>query len=134
MNGNNVYISIGEGTSAAIIAGTKVNEIQTECETIEISGPNVAKWRQFIVKRKEWGMTANFLITTNAQIQGILQSGTEVGILVVGRSGTTSAVLLQGRAIVKQGKQSFSRGKLAEGSWKFVGNGPLSVPENLSLE
>lgn len=133
MNGNNVYISIGEGTSSTIIAGTKVNEIQTECETIEISGPNVAEWRQHIVKRKEWSMSANYLITNFAQIQGILQSGTEVGILVVGREGTSSSVLLQGRAIVKQGKQSFTRGKLAQGSWKFIGNGPLTAP-NLSLE
>jgi len=133
MNGNNVYISIGEGTSSTIIAGTKVNEIQTECETIEISGPNVAEWRQHIVKRKEWSMSANYLITTFTQIQNILQSGTEVGILVVGREGTSSSVLLQGRAIVKQGKQSFTRGKLAQGSWKFIGNGPLTAP-NLSLE
>lgn len=133
MNGNNVYISIGEGTSSTIIAGTKVNEIQTECETIEISGPNVAEWRQHIVKRKEWSMSANYLITTFTQIQNILQSGTEVGILVVGREGTSSSILLQGRAIVKQGKQSFTRGKLAQGSWKFIGNGPLTAP-NLSLE
>ena len=133
MNGNNVYISIGEGTSSTIIAGTKVNEIQTECETIEISGPNVAEWRQHIVKRKEWSMSANFLITTFTQIQNILQSGTEVGIVVVGRDGTTMSILLQGRAIVKQGKQSFTRGKLAQGSWKFIGNGPLTAP-NLSLE
>lgn len=133
MNGNNVYISIGEGTSSTIIAGTKVNEIQTECETIEISGPNVAEWRQHIVKRKEWSMSSNYLITNFAQIQGILQSGTEVGIVVVGREGTTMSILLQGRAIVKQGKQSFTRGKLAQGSWKFIGNGPLTAP-NLSLE
>lgn len=133
MNGNNVYISIGEGTSSTIIAGTKVNEIQTECETIEISGPNVAEWRQHIVKRKEWSMSANYLITNVAQIQGILQSGTEVGIVVVGRDGTTMSILLQGRAIVKQGKQSFTRGKLAQGSWKFIGNGPLTAP-TLSLE
>lgn len=133
MNGNNVYISIGEGTSSTIIAGTKVNEIQTECETIEISGPNVAEWRQHIVKRKEWSMSANYLITTFTQIQNILQSGTEVGIIVMGRDGTTASILLQGRAIVKQGKQSFTRGKLAQGSWKFIGNGPLTAP-NLSLE
>lgn len=133
MNGNNVYISIGEGTSSTIIAGTKVNEIQTECETIEISGPNIAEWRQHIVKRKEWSMSANYLITNLAQIQGILQSGTEVGIIVVGREGTSASILLQGRAIVKQGKQSFTRGKLAQGSWKFIGNGPLTAP-NLSLE
>lgn len=133
MNGNNVYISIGDGTSSTIIAGTKVNEIQTECETIEISGPNIAEWRQHIVKRKEWSMSANHLITNFAQIQGILQSGTEVGIVVVGREGTTMSILLQGRAIVKQGKQSFTRGKLAQGSWKFIGNGPLTAP-NLSLE
>ena len=78
-------------------------------------------------------MSANYLITNFAQIQGILQSGTEVGIVVVGRDGTTMSTLLQGRAIVKQGKQSFTRGKLAQGSWKFIGNGPLTAP-NLSLE
>lgn len=133
MNGNNVYISIGEGTSASIIAGTKVNEIQTECETIEISGPNIGKWRKHIAKRKEWSMSANYLVTEFAEIQGILQSGTEVGIYVVGRDGTSATVLLAGRAIVKQGKQSFTRGKLAQGSWKFIGNGPLTAP-NLSLE
>ena len=133
MNGNNVYISIGDGTSASIIAGTKVNEIQTECETIEISGPNIGKWRKHIAKRKEWSMSANYLVTEFAEIQGILQSGTEVGIIVVEREGTSASILLQGSAIVKQGKQSFTRGKLAQGSWKFIGNGPLTAP-NLSLE
>lgn len=128
MNGNNVYISIGEGTAATIIAGTKVNEIQTDCETIEISGPNVAEWRKYIVKRKEWSMSTTFLITTTTQICSILQSGTEVNIVVLAREGTSESVVLQGSAIVKQGKQSFSRGKLAQGSWRFIGNGPLTAP------
>lgn len=123
MNGNNVYVSVG-GT---IIAGTKVNEIQTDCETIEISGPNVAEWREYIVKRKEWSISTSFLVTASSQITAMLQVGTTVTISVVNRESGTPAVLLQGQAIVKQAKESFSRGKLAQGSWKFTGNGELSA-------
>lgn len=126
MNGNNVYVSVG-GT---IIAGTKVNEIQIDCETIEISGPNVAEWREYIVKRKEWSISTSFLVTASSQITAMLQVGTTVTISVVNRESGTPAVLLQGQAIVKQAKESFSRGKLAQGSWKFTGNGALSVPSS----
>ena len=139
MNGNNVYISIGDGSSSTIIAGTKVNEIQTECETIEISGPNVDEWRAFIAKRKEWSFSTGYLVPAVANVADLLQIGTTVGIQIVGREGTSVNVLLQGNAIVKQGKQSFTKGKLAQGSWKFLGNGPLAAPavssdDNNSLE
>lgn len=126
MNGNNVYISIG-GT---IIAGTKVNEIQTDSETIEVSGPNISAWRKHITKRKEWNITTSFLVFSTSQITSILQIGTEVEISIVSREGGSSSILLQGQAIIKQAKESFTRGKLAQGSWRFLGNGPLAVPSN----
>jgi len=129
MNGNNVYISIGTGTSLSIIAGTKVNEIQTDTETIEISGPNIGSWRKQLTKRKEWSFSTTFLVMSHEQVFNLLMTAEIVNVQVVARVNGSLVPLLQGEAIIKQTKESFAKGKLAQGAWKFLGNGPLEAVE-----
>ena len=126
--GNNIYITTGSGNSATIIAGTRSNEIQVGSELIEISSPTSGKWREYIAGRSEWSFTTGFLVLANENVKDILKAGTKVSIQIVGRTGSTVEVLLQGEAWIKDCKMTFTRGNLAQGTFSFVGHGELSVP------
>lgn len=130
INGNNIYICTVSGNSTTIIAGTKTNEIQTEAETIEISTPTSGQWRKYITKRKEWSFTVGFLLLQSSDVINLLQVGNEFNIAVVTREGNSPTTQLVGTAILKKAKHSYTRGKLAQGSWEFVGNSELAVPQS----
>lgn len=126
INGNNVFIKIIENGEEKIVAGTKVNEIQTDCETIEISGPNTGAWREQIAGRMQWSFSSGYLVTDVDRISDLLKTRMKVGIIIASRENGTVRKKLYGNAIIKQCKQSFAKAKLAQGSFSFVGSGPLS--------
>lgn len=126
--GNNIYISVGVGTSSTIIAGTKTNSIKVGAEMIEVSSPLSDKWKEFIAGRNEWSFTVGYLVLQNSQVLDLLNVGTKVNIQVVGREGTSTVVLLQGEALIKSFDMNLSRGNLAQGSCAFQGTGPLATP------
>lgn len=126
--GNNIYISVGVGTSATIIAGTKTNSIKVGAEMIEVSSPLSDKWKEFIAGRNEWSFTVGYLVLQDSQVLDMLNVGTKVNIQVVGRNGTSSVVLLQGEAWIKTFDMNLSRNNLAQGSCSFQGTGPLAAP------
>lgn len=126
INGNNVFIKIVENGEEKIVAGTKVNEIQTDCETIEISGPNTGAWREQIAGRIQWSFSSGYLVTDVDRISDLLKTRMKVGIIIASRENGTIRKKLYGNAIIKQCKQSFAKAKLAQGSFSFVGSGPLS--------
>ena len=47
-NGNNVLIYVG----GALVAGTRSDEIQTDCGLIEIASPDTGQWAAYIAGRK----------------------------------------------------------------------------------
>ena len=128
--GKNIYISIGEGSGATIIAGCRSDEIQVGTEMIEISSPNSSKWREFLDGRSEWSFTVSYLVMANNQVKDLLKSGTKVTVSIVAGEGTAIVVLLQGQAWIKAAKQTFTLGNLAQGSFTFQGTGPLTVPSD----
>ena len=126
--GKNIYISIGEGSGATIIAGCRSDEIQVGTELIEISSPTSGKWREYLAGRSEWSFTTSYLVMANSQVQDLLKTGTKVNVSIVSNEGTATVVLLQGEAFIKSAKQTFTLGNLAQGSFQFVGTGELTVP------
>ena len=126
--GNNIYISVGAGTSSSIIAGTKTNSIKIGAEMIEVSSPLSDKWKEFIAGRNEWSFTVGYLVLQDSQVLDLLNVGTKVNIQVVGRNGTSSVVLLQGEAWIKTFDMNLTCGNLAQGSCSFQGTGPLAAP------
>lgn len=126
--GNNIYISVGVGTSSSIIAGTKTNSIKVGAEMIEVSSPLSDKWKEFIAGRNEWSFTVGYLVLQDSQVLDLLNVGTKVNIQVVGRNGTSAVVLLQGDAFIKEFDMNLTRGNLAQGSCSFQGTGPLTAP------
>ena len=119
MNGNNILIFLN-GTA---IAGTKSNEVETDCETIEISSPSVADWRTYMAGRKSWTVQTSFLVTAAGNIRQLLNVGTTYTLVFRDRDNTSSVT---GAAILTTCKITATRGSLVQGSFAFQGTGTLS--------
>ena len=117
-NGNNVLIYV----DGSLVAGTRSDEVQSGCETIEIANPSSGDWRQFIVGRKEWSISQSWLLPAASDLGRLLQVGTTVTIRILGRGDAKG---LTGTAIVKTCKITNTRGNISNGSFAFQGTGAL---------
>lgn len=120
-NGNNIIIY----KDGAAIAATKSNEMQTDCETIEISSPSQGVWRQYLIGRKEWSVTTNFLVGVGSNVWELMRVGESCVLSFRARSGNTTTEILKGSAFITSVKITATRGNLAQGSFTFKGNGQL---------
>ena len=121
INGNNIIVLSG-GTA---IAGTKSDELQVECETIEIASSTDQGWTHYLAGRKSWSLTVGWLLLATTDVRKALTVGSTVTIKFKGRNAT-DANGLQGSAIIRTCKITAVKGNLAQGSFQFVGTGPLS--------
>ena len=119
--GNNIIVL----SNGQAIAGTKSDELQVDCETIEIASATDQGWTHYISGRKSWSLTVGWLVLANTDVRKALLVGSSVTIKFKGR-GDTDANGLQGSAIISKAKITAIRGNLATGSFAFVGNGPLT--------
>ena len=106
------------------IAGTKSDEIQVDCETIEIASATDQDWVHVLAGRKSWSLNVGWLVLANQDVRKVLLAGSVVTIKIKAR-GESDSSGLQGAAILKTVKITAVRGNLANGSFAFVGNGPL---------
>lgn len=118
--GNNIFVTL-DGT---IIAGTRSNEIQTDCDMIEISNPNSGVWRQYMAGRKDWTVQTSFLVTSVTNIRQLLNVGTSYTLVFRDRNSTSGASV-SGTAILKTCKISSVISNLVQGTFVFQGNGAL---------
>lgn len=123
INGNNIIIGTMSGTTFTPLAATKSNEIQSDCEMIEISSQSVGDWRAFMAGRKSWSVQTSFLVTAASDIRKVLTVGTSYTLLLRDRTNTSSVT---GTAILQTCKISAIRGNLCTGSFVFKGNGALA--------
>lgn len=107
------------------IAGTKSDEIQVDCETIEIASATDQGWTHYLAGRKSWSLTVGWLVLANTDVRKALLAGSVVTIKIKGR-GESDSSGVSGSAILKTVKITATRGNLAQGSFAFVGNGPLT--------
>ena len=119
--GNNIIVFM----NGQAIAGTKSDEIQVDCETIEIASATDQAWTHSISGRKSWSLTVGWLVLANQDVRKALLVGSTVTIKIKGR-GESDANGLSGSAILRTCKVTAIRGNLATGSFAFVGNGPLT--------
>ena len=119
--GNNIIVFM----NGQAIAGTKSDEIQVDSETIEIASATDQDWVHLIAARKSWSLTVGWLVMANQDVRKLLLAGSVVTIKIKGR-GDTDANGLSGSAIIRTCKITATRGNLAQGSFAFVGNGPLT--------
>ena len=121
IQGNNIIVLM----NGQAIAGTKSDELNVDCETIEIASATDQGWTHYISGRKSWSLTVGWLLLANTDVRKVLLVGSSVTIKIKGR-GDTDANGLQGSAIISKAKITAIRGNLATGSFAFVGNGPLT--------
>ncbi|MEE1004877.1 MAG: phage tail tube protein [Bacteroidaceae bacterium] len=128
--GNNVFITVGEGGGARIIAGTRTNEIKTAAETIPISSIFGGRWKENMAGRCSWSISTGFLVLATEDVKQLLKVGQHVKISVMSREKETLRAHLIGDAIITEANMSFATSKLAQGNFSFLGNGPLQDPSN----
>lgn len=129
-HGRNLYVLLKESGTGVIIAGTRSNEFQTDIDLQEVSSPNTGTWKEHLPQREEWNVSTNFLVTSDESLLSLLKTRKYVTLSLVCRSpGGTTTELLTGEAWVKSCKITATLGNLAQGSFQFVGNGPLAPPE-----
>lgn len=118
--GNNIIVFM----NGQAIAGTKSDEIQVDSETIEIASATDQGWTHYLAGRKSWSLTVGWLVLANQDVRKVLLAGSVVTIKIKGR-GDSDSNGVTGSAILKTVKVTATRGNLAQGSFAFVGNGPL---------
>jgi len=119
--GNNIIVFM----NGQAIAGTKSDELQVDSETIEIASATDQEWVHLIAGRKSWSLTVGWLVLANTDVRKVLLVGSSVTIKIKGR-GESDSSGVTGSAILKTVKITATRGNLAQGSFAFVGNGPLT--------
>lgn len=118
-NGNTLIIKRG----SSVIAGTKSNEIQCGCETIEVSSPTQGQWRKYIAGRKDWSVSVGYLVTDAESVENdILTVGQTYTLNVYDRTGW---LILTGQAICTTCRITATKGNLIQGSFSFKGTGAL---------
>lgn len=128
-NGNNILVYSG----STLIACTKSNEVQTDCDTIEVSSPMQGSWETFITGRKKWSVTVSYLVVDDSVlgisggtgVRDLLQVGNTFTLHFKNRSSNDSSGV-SGTAILKTVKINAVRGNLATGSFQFLGTGALT--------
>jgi predicted secreted protein len=125
VNGNNIIVSQYNGSSWVAIAATKSDELTVDGEQIEISDSSDSEWKHFIGGRKSWSLNVGWLVTQVADIRKVLTVNTRVQLRIGART-FASDTGLTGYAIVRTAKVTAQRGGLANGSFAFQGDGPLT--------
>ena len=110
--------------NSAVVAGTRSDEVQTDCGLIEISNPSNGGWQTFLAGRKSWSLNIAWLVTQLSDINRLLLVGSTVTVRILGRGESTG---LAGSAIVKTCKMTATRGNLANGTLVLQGSGPLQA-------
>ena len=129
-HGRNLYVLLKENGTGVIIAGTRSNEFQTDVDLQEVSSPTTGTWKEHLPQREEWNVSTNFLVTSDESLLSLLETRKYVTLSLVCRApGGTVTELLTGETWVKSCKITATLGNLAQGSFQFVGNGPLAPPE-----
>ena len=109
------------GGYAAVVAGARSCEVSVDGDQMEVSSPNAGQWRHYVAGRNGWSISVGYLMSVGTFPSEAQMVNTTVTVVV--SDGTT---MMQGSAIVKSWKATGNLQNLANGSFVFLGNGPLS--------
>lgn len=126
INGNQIILRKYVGSSWQTIGYIRSQEPETGADMQEVSSPDQGQWRQFLAGRKEWKMTANWIVGVTNQIYWLLEVGELYQLRCIDRDN--SNVYVEGYAYVEQCKITMTRGSIVQGSFVFRGTGALTRP------
>ncbi len=118
-----------------VIAAAKSCTLNIESEIIEVSSPTDGQWKHIIAGMKSWSVSTTHLLKMeqiidrplHGYLDHIGQSFTlqlELNDVTIGGFPVTE--IITGTAICRSSQITATKGNLAQGSFKFQGNGPLS--------
>ena len=125
MTGKDIFIYYNGAFFAAF--NVRGDEVASQCEAVEISGPTTGQWRQYIAGRKGWQIATNYLVTSSAQISDLLKVGNIYTVTIRDRAAGTT---LTGSALCTECRITATVGTMANGSFQFVGTGALTPPQS----
>ena len=126
INGNQIILRKYVDGEWTPIGWIRSQEPETSADMNEKSSPDQGQWRQFLAGRKEWKMTANWIVGVTSQIYWLLEVGELYQMRCVDRDN--SNVYVEGYAYVEQCKITMTRGNIVQGSFVFRGTGALTRP------
>lgn len=105
------------------IAGGRSDEIQTECDMIQVSSATVGDWEANVAGRKSWSVSVGWLVANTAKIGELLKVGNTYTLVFGDRQmdGVT------GTAVLKSCQITANVGGLVQGNFRFVGSGALTA-------
>lgn len=116
---------IYQGNTA--IASSKSCTIDVEGEAIEVSSATDGDWTHYIAGRKSWQVTVSFLVAATNDYTSLLDVGTTYTLGIAGSAGMNTPPALRGSAICTRCSVTATKGNIAQGSFVFIGNGPLAT-------
>ena len=126
INGNQIILRKYVSGSWQTIGYIRSQEPETSADMQEVASPDQGQWRQFLAGRKEWKMTANWIVGVTSQIYWLLDVGELYQLRCVDRNN--SNIYVEGYAYVEQCKITMTRGNIVQGSFVFRGTGALTRP------
>ena len=75
INGNQIILKKKVGNTWTQIGYIRSQEPESSSDLQEVSSPNQGLWRQFITGRKQWSMTANWIMGVTSQLSTLLEVG-----------------------------------------------------------
>lgn len=123
VNGNNILIYATYNGTTQAVATTRSLSVQVGAEKIPIASPDSGDWEASLPGRKNWAINVGWLVSSFSDIDKLLLAAQQVTIRIVGRGQTYG---LTGTAWVQTARVDSNVGNLANGSFVFQGNGPLT--------
>lgn len=131
LQGNNLIVK----ADGDVIAAAKSCTLNIDCEIIKVSSPTDGQWEHIIAGMKSWSVSTTHLLKMeriidrplHSYLDRIGQSFTlelELNDVIIGGLPVTES--LTGSAICRSSQITATKGNLAQGSFKFQGNGPLT--------
>ena len=124
INGNQIILKRYISGSWTTIGYIRSQEPETHADMQEVSSPNQGQWREFLSGRKDWKMTASWIVGVTSQIYWLLEVGEKYKLRCEDRNNAN--IYVEGYAYVEQCRVTMTRGNIIQGSFVFRGTGPLS--------
>ena len=124
MTGKNIILVLLQGGVALASTAIRSHDIEAASETIEHASATQQEWKEYLIGRKGWRVTVNYLLLTSAKVADLLYVGQTFDVqLKVGES-----TLLTGQVLMQSVKHTATIDNLAQGSFSLLGTGALSAP------
>ena len=124
MTGKNIILVLLQGGVALASTAIRSHDIEAAAETIEHASATQQEWKEYLIGRKGWRVTVNYLLLTSAKVADLLYVGQTFDVqLKVGES-----TLLTGQVLMQSVKHTATIDNLAQGSFSLLGTGALSAP------